>query len=87
MLECMSVRDVDPALPEARCLNVMSRVSGDTLDLCQRFADAEALGALLPSLTQLIRRGTGLSLSVHKVGSRTHTEKEKGQTEERKPEI
>lgn len=34
---------------------------GDTLELCSRYTDAAALDALLPRLTQLVRRGVGLN--------------------------
>ena len=34
---------------------------GDTLDLCARYTDAATLEALVPKLTQLIKRGVGLN--------------------------
>lgn len=37
---------------------------GDTLDLCSRYADAATLPALIPRLSALVKRGTGLNTRV-----------------------
>lgn len=37
---------------------------GDTLDLCARYADAAALGKLVPAVCQLLKRGVGVNTRV-----------------------
>ena len=51
-------------LESARVSASRSSPMGDTLDLCSRYADAASLPALIPRLSALVKRGTGLNTRV-----------------------
>ncbi|MEW5310738.1 MAG: hypothetical protein WDW38_002506 [Sanguina aurantia] len=51
-------------LEGARVVASRSGPVGDTLDLAVRYADEASLGALIPALTGLLKRGVGLNTKV-----------------------